>query len=101
MMNVFGKTPLARRRAYWGIALVAPNILGLAFFFGIPVLMAFLTSLQEWNALRPPIPVGLQNFERLFQDPDFWQALGNTLKLLVFVVPTGILLAMGLALLLR
>ena len=101
MMNVFGKTPLARRRAYWGIALVAPNILGLAFFFGIPVLMAFLTSLQEWNALRPPIPVGLQNFERLFQDPDFWQALGNTLKLLVFVVPTGILLAMGLALLLN
>ncbi len=101
MMNLFGKTPLARRRAYWGMALVAPNILGLSFFFGIPVLMAFLTSLQEWNALRPPTPVGFQNFERLFQDPDFWQALGNTLKLLVFVVPTGILLAMGLAILLN
>lgn len=101
MLNIFGKTPFARRRAYWGMALVAPNIIGLSFFFGIPVLMAFATSLQEWNALTPPINIGFANFERLVRDPDFWQALGNTLKLLILVVPTGILLAMGLAILLN
>ncbi|MBE2267983.1 MAG: sugar ABC transporter permease, partial [Anaerolinea sp.] len=99
--NLFGKTPLSRRRAYWGMALVAPNVLGLAFFFGIPVLMAFLTSLQEWNALQPPVDVGLRNFERLFQDPDFYQALVNTGKLLVLVVPVGVALALGAAMLLN
>jgi len=101
IINLFGKTPLSRRRAYWGMALVAPNVLGLAFFFGIPVLMAFLTSLQEWNALQPPVDVGLRNFERLFQDPDFYQALVNTGKLLVLVVPVGVALALGAAMLLN
>ena len=41
--NLFGRTPLSRRRALWGLALVAPNTLGLLFFFGIPVLLSFYT----------------------------------------------------------
>ncbi|MCC7209629.1 MAG: hypothetical protein IT323_20130, partial [Anaerolineae bacterium] len=53
-LGFFGETPLARRRALWGMALVAPNVLGLMFFFGVPVIIAFLTSLQEWNAVTPP-----------------------------------------------
>ncbi len=47
------------------MALVAPNMLGLFFFFGIPVLMAFWTSLQDWNGIKPPRYIGLDNFERL------------------------------------
>ena len=101
LLNLFGKTPLARRRAYWGMALVAPNVLGLLFFFGIPVLMAFATSLQEWNAIRPPVHIGLANFERLLNDREFWQALTNTFKLLVLVVPIGVSLALGVAVLLN
>lgn len=100
-LNLFGRTPLTRRRAYWGMALIAPNILGLFFFFGIPVLLAFFTSFQEWNALKPPIPVGVDNFTRLFNDPKFWQALGNTFKLLLFVVPVGTALALGVAVILN
>jgi multiple sugar transport system permease protein len=100
-LNVFGKTPLARRRAYWGMALVAPNVLGLMFFFGIPVLTAFATSLQQWNALKPPVFVGLDNFTRLFSDPAFWQAFGNTIKLLVMTVPVGVVLSLGVAVLLN
>jgi multiple sugar transport system permease protein len=83
------------------MALVAPNVLGLLFFFGVPVLMAFATSLQRWNALQPPVPVGLENFQRLLTDPAFWQALINTFKLLVLVVPVGTGLALGVAVLLN
>lgn len=101
ILNAFGKTPLTRRRAFWGLALVAPNLLGLFFFFGIPVLLAFRTSLVEWNGIRPPVEVGLANFERLLSDDKFWQALGNTLQLLLLVVPTGVLLALGVAVLLN
>jgi multiple sugar transport system permease protein len=96
-----GSTPLSRRRALWGLALVAPNVLGLMFFFGVPVGMAFFTSLQSWNALRPPEFIGLANFERLLRDPAFYNALGNTLRLLIMVVPTGMALALGAALLLN
>jgi len=93
LKNIFGHSPLERRRAYWGIALVAPNVIGLFFFFGIPVLSAFATSLQKWNAINPPTLFGLGNFQRLLADPVFWQALGTTIKLLLLTVPTGAFLA--------
>jgi multiple sugar transport system permease protein len=99
--NFLGHTPLVRRRALWGIALVAPNVLGLMFFFGLPVLAAFATSLQEWNALKPPSFVGLANFQELLSDEDFWQALGNTIKLLVYSVPAGVILSLSVAVLLN
>jgi multiple sugar transport system permease protein len=100
-LNFFGRTPLTRRRAFWGIALVAPNVLGLMFFFGIPALASFFTALQKWNGIQPPEFTGLQNFIQLSGDAAFWQALGNTLKLLMISVPVGMLLSLGVALLLN
>lgn len=100
-LNIFGRTPLARRRALWGIALVAPNTIGLLVFFGIPVLVAFRTSLLEWNGIRAPIDVGLANFQRLFSDPLFWRSLGNTVKLLLMTIPPGILISLGIAVILN
>jgi multiple sugar transport system permease protein len=101
MLNILGKTPRQRRRALWGLALIAPNTIGLFVFFGIPVLISFATSLQEWNAIRPPVYIGLENFQRLSQDTRFWQALQNTLLLLLLTVPTGVVIALGVALLLN
>jgi len=101
LKQALGSTPMVRRRALWGLALVAPNILGLFFFFGIPVLSTFVTSLNEWNVLKPAEFVGLANFERLLVDPRFWQAFGNSLKLLLMVTPVGLALALGVALLLN
>lgn len=100
-LNRLGRTPLSRRKALWGIALVAPNTLGLLFFFGVPVLMAFYTSFQEWNAIQPAQFVGLANFERLVQDDQFWNALKNTVALTVMSVPTGMVLSLSVALLLN
>ncbi|MCC6801090.1 MAG: sugar ABC transporter permease [Anaerolineae bacterium] len=95
--NWLGPTPLTRRKALWGMALVAPNVLGLMFFFGIPVLMAFFTSFQKWNALRPPQFIGIDNFTRLVDDPAFRQAFLNTLKLLALIVPAEVILALAVA----
>ncbi len=101
LSNLLGETPLARRKALWGLALIAPNTLGLLFFFGIPVLLSFFTAFQEWNGIRPPEFVALDNFARLLSDRKFWQALGVTLKLMMFTVPIGTLLALGIAILLN
>lgn len=100
-LNFFGRTPLSRRKAFWGLALVAPNILGLFFFFGMPVLVAFATSLNEWNALSPPEFIGLENFGRMLGDDLFWKALGNTIKLAAGVIPAEIIISLGVALLLN
>ena len=101
VLNILGTTPRARRRALWGIALILPNTLGLFLFFGIPVLMSFNTSLQEWNGIRPAVYIGLDNFERMASDPRFWNALTNTIQLLLMIVPIEMLLALGVALLLN
>ena len=98
---ILGRTPLSRRRALWGLALIAPNTLGLLFFFGIPVVLSFITAFNEWNGIKPPIFIGLGNFEQLLSDPKFWQALGTTLKLVLFTVPIGALLSLGAAILLN
>jgi multiple sugar transport system permease protein len=101
LLNIFGQTPLSRRKAYWGIALILPNTLGLFFFFGLPVLVAFGTSFNEWNAIKPATFIGLDNFETLLQDDMFWKALGNTAKLAAFSIPVEVLLALAVALLLN
>ncbi len=101
ILNFFGETPRTRRKAFWGIALILPNTLGLMVFFGIPVLIAIATSAHEWNLIRPAEFIGLENFSDLINDDDFWQALGNTIKLLLFTVPIELVLALGIALLLN
>ncbi|MBN2303369.1 MAG: sugar ABC transporter permease [Anaerolineae bacterium] len=101
LLKFFGPTPLSRRKALWGMALVAPNVLGLFFFFGVPVLMAFITSFREWNAIKPARYVGFDNFERLATDPKFEQALTNTFKLIGLTVPIEMVLALGIAVLLN
>jgi multiple sugar transport system permease protein len=101
LLNFFGKTPRERRKAFWGIALVLPNTLGLLFFFGIPVLIAFGMSVHDWNLVKPPEFVGLENFQDLVTDDDFWNALKNTLQLLLLTVPIEMMLALVVALLLN
>jgi multiple sugar transport system permease protein len=101
LLRFLGPTPLSRRKALWGMALIAPNTLGLMFFFGIPVLMAFATSFQEWNAIKPATFVGLDNFQRLTEDATFHQALTNTFKLIGLIVPVEVVLALGVAVLLN
>jgi multiple sugar transport system permease protein len=101
LLTLLGPTPLSRRKALWGLALIAPNTLGLLFFFGLPVLMAFWTALQKWNGIKPPQFVGIDNFQHLLNDPKFEQALTNTFKLIGLTVPLEMVLALGVAILLN
>lgn len=101
LLNFLGETPRARRKALWGIGLILPNTLGLMFFFGIPVLIAFATSLHKWNLVSPAEFIWFKNFRDLFNDPNFWRALGNTLKLLLLTVPVEMTLALCVALMLN
>jgi len=67
-----------------------------------PTLYAFYLSLfDRVNFLRPAAFAGLQNYRLLLEDPLFWRALGNTFWYVVFTVPTGLLLATFVAILLN
>jgi putative chitobiose transport system permease protein len=74
-------------------------ILGLTVFF--PAAQAFYLSFTQYEYDLTSIPqwVGFANFQRLFQDPIFWQTLRNTLFYLLGVVPILVTLPLIIAIL--
>ncbi|MGN6153772.1 MAG: carbohydrate ABC transporter permease [Lysobacteraceae bacterium] len=92
------------RLAAW--TFVAPALIVLAVFFGLPVLAALLLSLSDfdlyaladWDNLRF---VGLHNYVDLLQTPLFWKSLGNTVYFVLVGVPLSIGTSLGAALLLH
>jgi len=63
----------------WGYFFVLPFVVVYAVFHLYPVLYTFLLAFTDAGGLRQTFDfVGLANFERLVQDPQFWGALRNT-----------------------
>ncbi|HEX7588331.1 MAG TPA: sugar ABC transporter permease [Anaerolineae bacterium] len=85
-----------------GYAFLAPSFIVLAVFTYFPVVYAMGISLFKWRILRgDPVFNGLTNYQLLFTSEDFWQAIGNTLYFAVGSIPTGMALALFVAILLN
>jgi multiple sugar transport system permease protein len=86
---------------------------GLVSFFQLPALLPLLilrvlpmvasvgVSLTEWNLLRPPVLVGLDNYLGLLGDKNFHRALVNTLYYMVGYLPLVLVGALATAVLLN
>ncbi len=80
--------------------MLAPVIVFFLLFQYYPILKSVLISFQEYGLLLRETPfVGLRNYARLFADPLFLAALGNTLFFVAGVVAAGVALALVLAVL--
>ena len=55
--------------------------------------------MTNWGGLTAPVFVGMANYLRLFQDPVFLRATGNTLLFTVMFVPLALVASVSLALL--
>jgi len=66
-----------------------------------PAVASLLLGFFEWSVVDDPRFIGLGNFERLVGDDVFWKALRNTVLFVVLTVPTDIVLALVLAVLLN
>lgn len=91
----------AGRRNVVGYIFIAPFILGFLFWFLIPALTSIWLVFQDWNMIRPPEFVGLDNFKKIASDKLFWQALKVTTLYTVISVPVSMVLAFLLALLMN
>lgn len=85
----------------WGYLMIFPLILGLGIFYFYPVFRVFGDSLYDVGAFNVKKWVGLDNYVKMFQDPIMWQALLNTLKYVVIIVPFTIAISLVLACLLN
>jgi multiple sugar transport system permease protein len=90
---------LRRQATIAGYLFLLPNIVGFLIFSSIPVLVTLVISLLDWDMIRTPTFVGLQNYQNLLAaDPVFRQVLGNTVYYVLGTVPAGMILSLGLAL---
>lgn len=76
---------------------IAPFFVIFAIFGLFPLLFTFYVALFDWNPIGEQTFVGLANFERLFQDPRFWNAFVNTFGIFLISTVPQLLLALGLA----
>jgi multiple sugar transport system permease protein len=90
---------IARREAIAGYVFIGPWLLGLLVFVAGPMLAGLYFSLTDYPILSMPTWVGLANYQAAFGDSLFWQSLGNTAFYTLLFVPTGVALALILALL--
>lgn len=88
-----------RRLPEWlvGYLFIFPALLGFAVFYMLPMFRAVELSLTDWNMLRDPRFIGVDNYIRLFSDPKFWNSMWLTLLYVLYNIPIqtafGLLLA--------
>jgi putative chitobiose transport system permease protein len=75
---------------------LAPALALIGIFVIFPILAVVYFSFTEWDIVRPPMWIGIQNYQQLVGDPTFWKALINSIVYLL-VTPTIIALSVGLA----
>jgi len=69
-------------------SLLAPSLILLLGLVGYPMIYNILISMQK-VPINPKLPseyIGLENYQKVLQDPTFWQSLGTTLLFTAIVV---------------
>jgi multiple sugar transport system permease protein len=81
--------------------LLAPFVVGSVLLVAVPALLSLALAFTRYDGLTPPVFTGFTNFRLLAADPLVPIAFGNTLLLIVAMVPLRVAGALVLALLLQ
>jgi len=88
-----------RRRAIHGWLLLSPALIMLTAFAFYPSAATLWTSLFSRGTRRKPAEfVGLENYQRLIDDPTFWLVAQNNLLYAGVTIPISIAIALAMAL---
>ncbi|ROP35146.1 carbohydrate ABC transporter permease [Saccharothrix texasensis] len=89
------------RESRAGLLFLLPWVVGFLAFTAGPMLFSLWLSLTHYDMLKPPAFVGLENYREALADDRVGTALWNTVFFTALHVPSQIVLALGLAGLLR
>lgn len=97
----FGHDRRRLRRELTSWTFLAPGLVHLGAFTAGPLVFAAWLSVHRWSLIDPATPfVGLANYLAVARDAGFWHAVRNT-ALFTLHVPVSMVVALGLALLVR
>lgn len=95
-------TKLFNKKNLTIFAFTSPWVLGFLSFGIYPIIISFYYSLCQYDVLREPMFIGLENYRTiLYEDAYFWKTIWNTLYYTVFRVPINIFLSLLIAILLN
>ena len=81
---------------YSGYLFILPNFAGFLIFTFVPILASLVLSFTSWDIFSRIQFIGFENYSSMIHDPDFWNAAGNTLFLMLGI-PLGMLGSLFLA----
>ncbi len=95
---------IGKGRLRWGLFFLAPWFIGFLAFQLLPIVFTFFLSFTDYNATKEFAPenfnfVGLNNYSRLFSDPQLGESLGVTLRFTAIAVPLGLIVPLLFAVL--
>ncbi len=76
-----------------------PSLIGFSVFYVWPAINGVRISMTDWNMLAEPTYVGFENYTRLWNDRDFWNALKVTAWYVIYNIPIQTALALVIAIL--
>lgn len=91
----------ARREEREGYLFASPWLFGTLIFLVGPIVASVVISLTDWNLSTPPNFVGLDNYQSMLDDRQFWQSVRVTLLYVALALPLYQVAGLGLALLLN
>jgi multiple sugar transport system permease protein len=84
-----------------GLIFITPTLILLATFFLVPLLGVAYLSVTQWSLVGSPQFVGLQNYQGLFSNTQFWSAVSVTGKISLYMAIPGALFAFVLAIMIN
>ena len=89
---------MTKKRSLTPYLFITPSLLIIGIFVMFPIGAVIYYSFTDYDILTPPVWVGLKNYQALFADQVFWQALSHSFIYLI-ATPIVIALSIGLAIL--
>ncbi|MFT4083750.1 MAG: sugar ABC transporter permease [Nocardioides sp.] len=88
-------------QATTGAIFLLPNVVLVALFLLLPLVLAFIISTESLGSLGDAQFLGMNNYLDLMRDSVFWETVKNTAVFTLFTVPVGMAIGLGVAVLLN
>ncbi len=86
---------MTRKRSLTPYLFLLPALVVLGIFVVYPILAVIYYSFTDYDIVRPPVWIGLDNYEHLIGDKTFWLALAHSI---VYLLVTPILIVLSIIL---
>ncbi|MBB3440454.1 sugar ABC transporter permease [Sinorhizobium sp. B11] len=95
--SFWDRLTMRQKRLVWVWTFLALPILFYCVIRFYPTLQAFYLSFTNWNLMKPPKFIGVANYVKLYNDPQFWKVFRNTFTYLIIGTPLSLIISFVVA----